>query len=556
MSWDVIQLSSQGTKGGRSLQLVGASLGTLPQSLSTTCVELSCFQCLEKILSYFSSHLLMTTHGVGIIVNAQGLIGPALQHFISAVENKIPIRPSWSLNLEASAWANQLAAKFQLTALVESLLLPFAQDLLGQRVQIALHNFELKGLCVFDLYRPDTEQEKFIAYLYRRKAHVLTTLRTTRIGIAGLGILSPYGYGLNRLTQGLLSTQLPSPLPLLTQTDPKRLQGVYPAHPLASNLLQKVLVEALQQANLPDDPTLTHRPAFENTAFIVVTRAGSVSFLADAHFEIQSWLGDRADWFTQLTQYHPPLFQISAACASVFFAIRLAQDLLQHPHYKRVFIIGVDFINTFESAGLHAVKALSPTRARPFDKRRDGIHLCEGAGVLILEDSTSLANRGQQALAWIDACQTYIAAPTTALTCPEAILYTMHACLKQYSTSVDAVQVHATGTVKGDLSEAEALCALFTKQKVPPVFSSKGAIGHSLYISGFHAIAASLGSLQTQQLMPTLACEQLDPAIHLDIVQAPRPHRIRTILMNSIGFAGNYSSLLLRHALEHKSQAS
>lgn len=530
MPGKVVHLFSQGPKGQRRFE---SRTDTLPLPLEewrAGCLPLSCMQSVEYILGCIRACSEFNTEAAGLIVNGRGLIEDALLHFVAQAQRGKRIRPSESLAIEASAITNHLAVRFRLTGLVESLFLPFRHTLLQQRAEIALQCRTLEDLYVLDLYHPDSEEEAFELTLYRRTQPLID--HPSRIGIAALGVVSPYGSGLKTLTEGLCSGQRATAAP----------------HSPASVFLQRswlknALEEALEQTHLNKQAI-----SAGDTAILVVTRAGPlpVSSYTDA---VQQWLGDRADWFADMTSLHQTPLSISAACASVFFAIRLAQDLLHSQHYQRALIIGVDAINTFETRGLQALQALSKARAKPFDLKRDGIHLGEGAGVLILETCSKLSERHQRPLAWIEACSTFVAFPKQPITCPDAILYTMQACLAHTEDPVDALQAHATGTVKGDLIEADAIRRLFAPKIPPPVFSIKGALGHALYISGFHALAASLISLHKQALMPTVGCEHIDPAIGLCIAQKkPEPLKINTLLANSLGFSGNYSSLLLKRS--------
>jgi len=110
-------------------------------------------------------------------------------------------------------------------------------------------------------------------------------------------------------------------------------------------------------------------------------------------------------------------------------------------------------------------------------------------------------------------------------------------------TAIDYVNLHGTGTVENDLSEAVALKRVFT-EGLPPVSSVKGSFGHSLAASG--AIEAVVAALCIREgFMPAnVGWRHLDDAIGLRPLDTPRSRPVRTVLSNSFGFGGNNAALV------------
>jgi 3-oxoacyl-[acyl-carrier-protein] synthase II len=195
--------------------------------------------------------------------------------------------------------------------------------------------------------------------------------------------------------------------------------------------------------------------------------------------------------------------------------------------------------------------ALSSTgESRPFDRRRNGFVMGEGAGALVLEDLEAAQARGARIYAEMlggasTADAHHITAPAPggvgALSCMELALEDAGIT----TADVTHVNAHGTSTPLNDLAEAEALSKLFGPQ-TPPVTSIKGVTGHSLGAAGaIEAVAASL-TIDRREIPPTVGHEELDPEIHIDVVTGGRrAFRDGAVISNSFGFGGHNGSIVL-----------
>src|SRR2546429_5976787 len=96
--------------------------------------------------------------------------------------------------------------------------------------------------------------------------------------------------------------------------------------------------------------------------------------------------------------FRGPITLIANACASGANAVGHAWELLRRGHAERVLTGGYDALSQLVFAGFDSLQALSPTRCRPFDARRDGLALGEGAAVLTLETLEHAQRRGADIL--------------------------------------------------------------------------------------------------------------------------------------------------------------
>ena len=113
------------------------------------------------------------------------------------------------------------------------------------------------------------------------------------------------------------------------------------------------------------------------------------------------------------------------------------------------------------------------------------------------------------------------------------------------AADVAHINAHGTSTPLNDLAEAEAIEKLFGASG-PPVTSIKGVVGHSLGAAGALEAACCALSIERKLIPPTAGLEELDPAMHIDVVtSSPRPLEEGVLLSNSFGFGGHNGCLVL-----------
>ena len=195
-----------------------------------------------------------------------------------------------------------------------------------------------------------------------------------------------------------------------------------------------------------------------------------------------------------------------------------------------------------------------PTAAsRPFDRRRNGFVLGEGAGVFVVERTAFADARGAAGYAdligW--GATTDAHHPTTPRPDGEGAAAVMRLAMADAGvvpSDVDYVNAHGTGTPLGDPAEATAIRAVFGPDG-PAVSSIKGLTGHLLGASGAVEAAATALSIGRGVLPPTHNLDEPDPVCDLDHVRGtPRLGDVHLGLSNSFAFGGHNVSLLLGRA--------
>jgi 3-oxoacyl-[acyl-carrier-protein] synthase II len=207
--------------------------------------------------------------------------------------------------------------------------------------------------------------------------------------------------------------------------------------------------------------------------------------------------------------------------------------------------------------GFASMKALStrnddpPHASRPFDAKRDGFVVGEGAGILILESLECAQKRNAPIFAEIvgygmsgDAC--HITQPAENGDGAYRVMRTALKDAKLAPEDIGYVNAHGTSTPIGDVIETRALKRVFGERvKQVPVSSTKSMTGHLLGGAGGLEAGISVLALRDQILPPTINQEAPDPECDLDYVpNAARKASVDYALSNSFGFGGTNVALI------------
>jgi 3-oxoacyl-[acyl-carrier-protein] synthase II len=215
-------------------------------------------------------------------------------------------------------------------------------------------------------------------------------------------------------------------------------------------------------------------------------------------------------------------------------------------------------VNPLGVGGFCLLEALSTSNhlrgaaSRPFDARRDGFVLGEGAALFVLEEASCAERRGARVLAELLGYGSTADAFRVTDPAPEGrgAQGAMRAALAMAGLGpeeIDYVNAHGTGTRKNDPVETAALHAVFGPAAPRiPVSSTKSQIGHLIGASGAVELAATIFALEAQLLPATLNLDEPDPECDLDYVpREPRPAKVAIAMSNSFGFGGQNASLVV-----------
>ena len=209
--------------------------------------------------------------------------------------------------------------------------------------------------------------------------------------------------------------------------------------------------------------------------------------------------------------------------------------------------------------GFNAIKAMSTNEnfaqaSRPFDVSRDGFVLGEGAGALILESYESAMERGANILAEIVGGGLAADAYHITGTHPEGegAYLGMNLALEEAgiaASQIDYINVHATSTPPGDLSELKAIERVFGKSPQAAISATKSMTGHLLGAAGAIEAIACVMAVGNDKIPPTINSTELEPdfAENFNIVLGTAQDKIvNYALSNTFGFGGHVACSIFK----------
>lgn len=235
---------------------------------------------------------------------------------------------------------------------------------------------------------------------------------------------------------------------------------------------------------------------------------------------------------------------VSNACASGANALGEGMRLIRDGHLDVVMAGGAEApLTPLCLRGYGISGALSRTGVmRPFDVRRDGFVLSEGASVLVLEEMEHARSRGARIYAELAGYGNSADAhhPTVPLSSGQTAAISQ--ALSEAGLTpgdIGLVSAHATSTQKGDRAEFEAM----SMTELPPAWALKSMTGHMLAASGAFEAAAAAMALSEGVVPPTINSE---PEFDINLSPLPRKVDAQAAICHSFGFGGVNAVLALR----------
>ena len=383
-----------------------------------------------------------------------------------------------------------------------------------------------------------------------------------RVVITGMGALSALGATRRDLWNGLLANRsgvrrvqrlVDSGITVTTggEVDAVSPENVDRDHEIANRAIDDALVESKRDAAACGFIWSTGLDTFQMDATGFVHRSAGRCF---------SNLASR---------FHGPKRMIAAACASGTQAVGEAFRLIQNGHIEACVAGGSSVMLTpfylIGFAGLQAVAVDNgddPSLAcRPFDKKRKGFALADGAGAMVLETLESARERDATVFAEVIGFGVSQDAFDLNRPCDDGAGAEL--CMRRALADavlapeqIDAVNAHATATYSGDLAEAAALRKVFANRwREVPVSGSKGAIGHAMAAAGVLEAIVAAQTCATGIVPPTVNLRHVDEGCELDhVIGEPRDANAKTVLSVSFGMGGQNAAILIKRSSHEKAQ--
>jgi 3-oxoacyl-(acyl-carrier-protein) synthase len=234
----------------------------------------------------------------------------------------------------------------------------------------------------------------------------------------------------------------------------------------------------------------------------------------------------------------------SMACVSSSHALVVAADLLKRKKIRRAIIVGFEPLLNMTLHGFASLLLFDYDQCRPFCMSRAGMQIGEAAAVVILEAGKSSSSKYKFAGGYqYNDIKSMTSAGIDGVTVSEVVQQTLTSA-RVSASDVVAIKAHGTGTRDNDLSEGRGLVKLFG-EKLPPVVSLKGAIGHTLGAAGAVETAVWLSCCEEGLIPRSFGFEEIDPEIGFAPSQNNLPVRDGAYLFTYFGFGGTCTSYLI-----------
>ena len=389
-----------------------------------------------------------------------------------------------------------------------------------------------------------------------------------RVAITGVGIVCALGRGADEVTAGLLAhrsgaVDVDWAVDLATR-QAALVDGLVPdlaAFPDDRKvaLLALAAAQVMGETDVPPE----RRGVFLGTGLSSVTpreleediyphvrhgrvdRAAAIADLAGDRVAPRRHLPARASGYLAcLLGARGPVATTFSACAAGAEAIAAGARSIARGDADLVLAGGHDaMVHPLGIASFEVLGALTHTTARPFDRRRDGFLLGEGAALIRLERADRVSS---PPLAYIMGAGTSLDAHGITAPHPQgngaeaAMRSALHAAGVAHE-AVDWISAHATGTPVGDVAEARAVSRVFGDRV--RVAGQKGALGHTLAAAGALEAVVCILALSRGFMPGTVGCGDPDD-LGIDVMLRPKMEAPGVVLSNSFGFGGQNCSLI------------
>lgn len=294
-----------------------------------------------------------------------------------------------------------------------------------------------------------------------------------------------------------------------------------------------------------------------NTAFISANTVGGMCYTDALYSDANTKAGQPSPYITAYdngasTLYIQQAFEmrgmantINTACSSSANAVMYGARLLEKGFADRAIVGGVDSLAKFTINGFNSLYILSDEKCQPFDEKRKGLNLGEGAAYIVLEKAQNA--KGKKVYAKLSGFGNANDAfhPSSISDEGTGPYNAMKKALDRGSlkpSSVDYINAHGTGTENNDITEARAMKRLF--EKVPPFSSTKTFTGHTLGAAGAIEAVFSILSIHHQEIYANLRFTTKMEGQRLQPESVYRQSTINHVMSNSFGFGGNCSTLI------------
>ena len=409
-------------------------------------------------------------------------------------------------------------------------------------------------------------------------------MESNRVVVTGMGVVSPCGIGLDAFWDSLINCKSGigpitrfdvSDYPLKTAGEVKNFdlrdllsESCKPYRLARQTQLALVAVKmAIEHAGLSREILSEMSPL----SMVLGISSGGADIIEKAKEIIMTKGADRVRPYmvgacqphaigAALVQYLNVLTSVSTiseACPSGLNAVSAATQQIKAGKADLIIVGGADspLSNTgvagFSAAGIPSLSTDFPPEeiSRPFDSKRSGVVLSEGAGFLVLERMDSALARG--ATIYMEVLGGASMTDPPSGKDMDGLLYSMQASMKNAGvrfSDIDYICANAVSDPIGDKAETDLIKECFGDYaELIPISSIRGVMGHSLSAAGMFQLVACALMMKTNMIFPTANLTNPDPECNLDYVPlVPRRAKVNTALVNSHGIGGENCTIVVR----------
>ena len=294
----------------------------------------------------------------------------------------------------------------------------------------------------------------------------------------------------------------------------------------------------------------------KNTVIILSSTKGNIDLLdVNNYFENDRiYLWKSAEIIGKFFKNPNKVITISNACISGGLAIAVAKRILEAGQYKNAVVVGADIMSKFTLSGFQSFQAIGTDFCKPFDKKRDGITLGEGAGTLILTSDLQFA--GDERIIVSGASSTndanHISGPSRT---GEELAFAVKTAMTEAdkkTSEITYISAHGTATVYNDEMESKAVS--ISGLKHVPLNSIKGYIGHTLGAAGIIETIAGICSISEGFLYKTYGFSKLGTEQKVNVINKFRKIKLKNFIKTASGFGGCNMALVFEKLQDNLTQ--
>lgn len=375
--------------------------------------------------------------------------------------------------------------------------------------------------------------------------------------VSGVGIVSAFGDTLEEFIKGMYSSE-------------NEFTYISDEHILKNNQIPVLKASFQSEAQTPEDRILSmgnkairdalkdrnsdRLPNTDRICLIIGSGMGLIDqyYYNESKYNEPAYFSSLAEKLSEITELNCEAVYIGNACSAGSQAISYGMDLLKSERYDLIIAGGIDILSQAAYAGFLRLNAIDLDGCKPFDRRRKGIAIGEGAVFYALERRENVCANGN----------IYCTLPGSGVTCDAYHIVQMNpdgneairAMDQAVSLSgldkkdVDLIVAHGTGTIQNDKIESQIINQYFGIHSSDIyVTAPKGVIGHAGGASGAFGVLVAIGAITTDMIPLIYNLEEPDPECNVSLVcERSVERKVKLVMVNAFAFGGTNVVILCK----------